>query len=169
MNRHPSVRWLCVAAAAIVASGTVAQAPTAAPDEAIHGTPAVPAPSHAHDEPSDHAPATVAGMKAYADPATGRLLDRPPPNAAPKALAPEPHLHAFDRVWEEALPDGTGLVHFEGAMEMSVVATVDADGNVVQACLPAAPAGQADAAPPGTAAAAAGTEAGTAGSKPPQP
>ena len=169
MNRHPSARWLCVAAAAIFATGTLAQVPSAAPDGAAPGMSPLPAPSRAGGESPDHAPATAAGMKAYADPATGRLLDRPPPGAAPKALSPEPHLHAFDRVWEEALPDGTGLVHFEGAMEMSVVATVGADGNVALACLPTASASPTEAAPPETRSAAAETAVDGAGSEPPHP
>lgn len=85
------------------------------------------------DPAVDSPPPWSAGLRAYADPSTGRLLDAPP-----EATPPFPELmpRNFDLMWEEYLPDGTIILHHEGQMQMATVARVADDGALETQCLP---------------------------------
>ena len=77
------------------------------------------------------------GLRAYFDPATGRLRDGPQPNQ-PEYKLPSPVKRNFNLIWEERLLDGSGLVHLEGQMQMTSIATLDPSGQVKIECLPGA-------------------------------
>jgi hypothetical protein len=80
---------------------------------------------------------SAGGLRAYFDPKTGRLSDGPPPNQ-PEYRLPSPVKRNFGLMWEERLPDGSGLTHLEGQMQMTSFGTLDASGQVKIECLPGA-------------------------------
>lgn len=79
------------------------------------------------------APAASGGLRAYLDPATGRLIDHPP-FAEPTLELSDETLYRFSTdhfgLIEERLPDGTLKVDLKGRFRAGSVATVDEDGDV---------------------------------------
>jgi hypothetical protein len=66
------------------------------------------------------------GMRAYVDPATGKLTDRPPPGAAALPAAS----HSGVGLAETPAPGGGVMVHLQGRFQSPLVATVGPDGQV---------------------------------------
>lgn len=88
----------------------------------------------AHSQPEKNAaPAASGGLRAYLDPATGRLIERPP-FAEPTLELSDEALYRFSTdhfgLVEERLPDGTLKVDLKGRFRAGSVATVDEDGDV---------------------------------------
>lgn len=78
-------------------------------------------------------PAASGGLRAYLDPATGRLIDQPTYGEPTLELSDEA-LYRFSTdhfgLIEERLPDGTLKVDLKGRFRTGSVATVDEDGEV---------------------------------------
>lgn len=99
----------------------------------------VPGAASSQDEQPDNqpeksaAPAASGGLRAYLDPATGRLIDQPPFGEPTLELSDEA-LYRFSTdhfgLIEERLPDGTLKVDLKGRFRAGTVATVDEDGDV---------------------------------------
>lgn len=84
--------------------------------------------------------APSAGMRAYIDPATGRLA-APPAGTTSEDRAAGLRAPDFSRMREERLHDGTVLLHHDGQFRMVSVVRRGADGRLQSSCepLPAQP------------------------------
>ncbi len=91
----------------------------------------------------DPPPAPAGGVRAFVDPATGKLG---PPTAAQKRQTVRPARDRASRTYEVVVrPDGSRLVELDDTFFMSVVATTGADGAVRYRCVSAPAATPADA------------------------
>lgn len=73
------------------------------------------------------------GLRAYLDPATGRLIDHPPygkPTLRISSTALERFSTSHFGLIEQVLPNGLRLVHLRGRFRQGSVATVNDDGTV---------------------------------------
>lgn len=69
-----------------------------------------------------------AGMRAYVDPRTGRLLSEPP--AGRQVPPSDPASTSTEGLVETPLPHGGVMLDVRGRFQSPLVATVDADGRV---------------------------------------
>ena len=77
-------------------------------------------------------------QRVYIDPATGRLLQQPPPGVEVIELSPQEQqmLSRSDvGLHSEYLPDGTVIVNLQGRFRHFAVATVNKDGAVKTNCV----------------------------------
>lgn len=85
------------------------------------------------EDDSRSGPAASDGLRAYLDPATGRLIDHPPYGKSTLKLQ-DKTLYMFSTdhfgLIEERLPDGTLKVDLQGRFRVGSVATVDESGEV---------------------------------------
>ena len=83
-------------------------------------------------------PPASAGLRAYRDPATGRLLPAPA-SAEHEAIAHAALGHRDDALMREEVVPGHGvLLHANGQLRMSSVVKRDADGHFVESCVTSA-------------------------------
>lgn len=79
------------------------------------------------------APSASGGLRAYLDPATGRLIDHPPYSKPTLELDPDT-LYMFSSngfgLIEEMLPDGTVKIDLKGRFREGTVATTNDDGDI---------------------------------------
>lgn len=78
-------------------------------------------------------PSKSGGLRAYLDPATGRLIDHPPfgkPTLRMSSTALERFSTSHFGLIEQVLPNGLRLVHLRGRFRQGSVATVNDDGTV---------------------------------------
>jgi hypothetical protein len=73
--------------------------------------------------------ASGAGMRAYVDPATGKLTDQPPPGQPPQAI-PAAQSKSSAGLVETHAPGGGEMIHLQGRFQSPLVATVGADGTL---------------------------------------
>jgi len=90
------------------------------------------------EAPPDRAPVVV--MRAYVDPATGRLAVAPTTNG--NWREPGPKAPDFGRMREERLPDGTVLLHPDGQFRMVSIVRRGPDGTLRSSCEPLPAGGQ---------------------------
>ncbi len=110
---------------------------------AAAGLPALPAPETPETCPAIDRPAAAPslGIRAFIDPATGKLR---PPTAEERRLASAARERA-GQTREVVLPDGTRIVELDDAFLMSVVATKRPDGTFRYRCVTQQPAAGAEA------------------------
>ncbi len=95
--------------------------------------PADPGPEAPPDCPAIDPPAAPAGVRAFIDPATGKL--RPPRTEEKRQLVSTARGRS-SRTYEVVVrPDGTRLVQLDDAFSMSVVATTGPDGALRYRCV----------------------------------
>lgn len=88
----------------------------------------------AHSQPEKNAaPAASGGLRAYLDPATGRLIDHPP-YGKPTLDLDRDTLYGFSSdgfgLIEETLPDGTVKIDLRGRFRDGTVATTNDSGDI---------------------------------------
>jgi len=101
---------------------------------AAAAAPAVPGPEAPPACPAIDSPAApAAGVRAFIDPATGKLR---PPSAEEKRQLVSTARGRSSRTYEVVVrPDGTRLVELDDAFSMSVVATTGPDGALRYRCV----------------------------------
>jgi hypothetical protein len=73
-------------------------------------------------------------MRAYVDPETGTLVDRPVTEEQQAAAASEPQFDQPEMLPERMHPSGAVIVDLQGRHEVSTVVTVGADGKLAFHC-----------------------------------
>ncbi len=101
---------------------------------AVAAPPTKPAPVADAAPASTVTPAASAGLRAYIDPETGRLVERPVTTEQQRAAAQDIAAPDFSKIQEIRHPDGSIETIFNGQVDNALIATVGKDGKVSMHC-----------------------------------
>lgn len=101
---------------------------------AVAAPPTKPAPAADAAQASTATPAASAGLRAYIDPETGRLVERPVTAEQQRAAVQDIAAPDFSKIQEIRHADGSIETIFNGQVDNALIATVGKDGKVSMHC-----------------------------------